>query len=219
MMIHLALDGLPDWAAGAGVAAFAYVHVAPVARRDGAHLSAGDRRPAAGRAGAGRRPADGARPVPRAGRQACALGAGPRAAGRDPRRCDGRDRRATTGTRPRSLRRPRVCASSSAMRRASAARSSAARCSRPIDLERENPNLIGGDQVCGSHHLAQNFLFRPVRGHARRHTPVRNLHLTGAADWPGAGHRRRLRLSCWRKSSPGGEDPRQVTGHGAITQT
>lgn len=57
----------------------------------------------------------------------------------------------------------------------------------PIDLERENPNLVGGDQVCGSHHLAQNFLFRPVRGYAGWNTPVGNLHLTGAATWPGAG--------------------------------
>lgn len=57
----------------------------------------------------------------------------------------------------------------------------------PLDLERENPNLVGGDQICGSHHLAQNFLFRPARGFARWNTPVANLYLTGAATWPGAG--------------------------------
>ncbi|TGQ45365.1 MULTISPECIES: NAD(P)/FAD-dependent oxidoreductase [unclassified Mesorhizobium] len=57
----------------------------------------------------------------------------------------------------------------------------------PLDLERENPNLVGGDQVCGSHHLAQNFLFRPARGYAGWNTPVSNLYLTGAATWPGAG--------------------------------
>jgi phytoene dehydrogenase-like protein len=57
----------------------------------------------------------------------------------------------------------------------------------PIDLERENPNLVGGDQVCGSHHLSQNFLFRPARGFARWNTPVKNLHLVGAGTWPGAG--------------------------------
>jgi phytoene dehydrogenase-like protein len=57
----------------------------------------------------------------------------------------------------------------------------------PADLERENPNLVGGDQVCGSHHLAQNFLFRPARGFADGGTPVKNLHLVGAATWPGAG--------------------------------
>jgi phytoene dehydrogenase-like protein len=57
----------------------------------------------------------------------------------------------------------------------------------PIDLERENPNLVGGDQLCGSHHLSQNFLFRPARGFARGNTPVAKLHLVGAATWPGAG--------------------------------
>lgn len=57
----------------------------------------------------------------------------------------------------------------------------------PQELEQDNPNLVGGDQVCGSHHLAQNFLFRPARGHADGSTPLKNLHLTGAAVWPGAG--------------------------------
>jgi phytoene dehydrogenase-like protein len=57
----------------------------------------------------------------------------------------------------------------------------------PLELEADNPNLIGGDQVCGSHHLSQNFLFRPARGHADGSTPIDGLHLTGAAVWPGAG--------------------------------
>lgn len=57
----------------------------------------------------------------------------------------------------------------------------------PVELEADNPNLVGGDQVCGSHHLSQHFLFRPMRGHADGSTPIRNLHLTGAAVWPGGG--------------------------------
>ena len=57
----------------------------------------------------------------------------------------------------------------------------------PVELEADNPNLVGGDQVCGSHHLAQNFLFRPAVGHADGSTPISGLHLTGAAVWPGAG--------------------------------
>ncbi len=40
----------------------------------------------------------------------------------------------------------------------------------PLELEADNPNLVGGDQVCGSHHLSQHFLFRPA---AR---PCRRLH-------------------------------------------
>jgi len=57
----------------------------------------------------------------------------------------------------------------------------------PRDLEADNPNLVGGDQICGSHHLAQNFLFRPALGRASGATPVKGLYLTGAAVWPGAG--------------------------------
>lgn len=57
----------------------------------------------------------------------------------------------------------------------------------PTELEADNPNLVGGDQICGSHHLSQNFLFRPTRGHADGSTPIKQLFLTGAAVWPGAG--------------------------------
>ncbi|WP_373049664.1 phytoene desaturase family protein [Thalassovita aquimarina] len=57
----------------------------------------------------------------------------------------------------------------------------------PLDLEAENPNLVGGDQICGSHHLNQNFLYRPVRGFADRSTPIDGLQMIGAACWPGAG--------------------------------
>ncbi len=57
----------------------------------------------------------------------------------------------------------------------------------PLDLESDNPNLVGGDQIGGSHHLAQNFLFRPMRGHADGHTPIKGLHMVGASVWPGAG--------------------------------
>jgi phytoene dehydrogenase-like protein len=57
----------------------------------------------------------------------------------------------------------------------------------PADLERRNPNLVGGDNLAGSHHLSQNFLFRPVPGWVRWRTPVENLYLIGASTWPGAG--------------------------------
>lgn len=57
----------------------------------------------------------------------------------------------------------------------------------PEELERDNPNLVGGDQICGSHHLTQHFLYRPAQGHSAGETPIGNLHLTGAAVWPGAG--------------------------------
>ena len=57
----------------------------------------------------------------------------------------------------------------------------------PADLERDNPNLIGGDSLSGSHHLDQNFLFRPVAGYSRYNTPVKRLYVCGASTWPGAG--------------------------------
>lgn len=57
----------------------------------------------------------------------------------------------------------------------------------PVDLERDNPNLIGGDNLSGSHHLDQNFLFRPVAGYSRYKTPVASLYMCGASTWPGAG--------------------------------
>lgn len=57
----------------------------------------------------------------------------------------------------------------------------------PLDLQADNPNLVGGDQIGGSHHLTQHFLFRPAYGLANGKTPVDNLYLTGASVWPGAG--------------------------------
>ena len=57
----------------------------------------------------------------------------------------------------------------------------------PSDLERDNPNLIGGDSLSGSHHLDQNFMFRPAYGFSRYRTAVARLYLVGASTWPGAG--------------------------------
>ena len=57
----------------------------------------------------------------------------------------------------------------------------------PLDLERANPNLVGGDSLGGSHHLSQQFVFRPFFGWWRYRTPVKHLYMCGAATWPGAG--------------------------------
>lgn len=57
----------------------------------------------------------------------------------------------------------------------------------PSDLERGNPNLIGGDCNSGSHHLDQFYLCRPMIGWSRYGTPIRQLYMTGASTWPGAG--------------------------------
>ena len=57
----------------------------------------------------------------------------------------------------------------------------------PEDLEHSNPNLVGGDSVSGSHHLRQNFVFRPAPGWSRYRMPIEGLYMVGAATWPGAG--------------------------------
>jgi phytoene dehydrogenase-like protein len=57
----------------------------------------------------------------------------------------------------------------------------------PADLERENPNLVGGDHLGGSHHPAQHFLSRLAPGIGRYSTPIEGLYMCGAATWPGGG--------------------------------
>jgi phytoene dehydrogenase-like protein len=57
----------------------------------------------------------------------------------------------------------------------------------PADLESANPSLVGGDQLGGSMHPAQNFFLRPFAGWSRYATPIDGLYLCGAATWPGAG--------------------------------
>lgn len=57
----------------------------------------------------------------------------------------------------------------------------------PEDLETLNPNLVGGDQLSGSHHPMQFFVFRPFPGWSRYKTPIDRLYMCGAATWPGAG--------------------------------
>jgi phytoene dehydrogenase-like protein len=57
----------------------------------------------------------------------------------------------------------------------------------PADLERENPNLINGDCNGGSHHLSQNYFLRPAFGWTNYETPVRQLYMIGASQWPGSG--------------------------------
>jgi len=57
----------------------------------------------------------------------------------------------------------------------------------PADLEKDDPNLVGGDNVGGTHHIHQFFFFRPVSGWSRYKTPVKSLYLTGQSTWPGCG--------------------------------
>ena len=57
----------------------------------------------------------------------------------------------------------------------------------PADLESYNPNLIGGDSLGGSHHPMQFAGLRPFPGATRYRTPIKGLYMCGASTWPGAG--------------------------------
>lgn len=186
LMIHLATDGLPDWQAGAALQGYAYVHIAPsldqMARTyqqaqagllpDEPVLVVGQ--PTAidpSRAPAGRhvlwvqvRMAPGQIAGDAAGRIAA--------------------RDWTAAAEPFAERALDILETHAPGLRA---RILGRRIVSPAEFEAENPNLVGGDQLCGSHHLHQHFLFRPARGHADGSTPLAGLHLTGAAVWPGAG--------------------------------
>jgi phytoene dehydrogenase-like protein len=54
----------------------------------------------------------------------------------------------------------------------------------PHDLERRNPNLVGGDVGGGSYRLRQ-VVFRPVPSVSPYRTPLRGLFLGSAATFPG----------------------------------
>lgn len=186
MMIHLAMDALPDWRAGAVLQRFAYVHIAPDLDQMARTYA---------QAQAGLLPDE---PILVVGQPTVF----------DPSRApEGRHvlwvqvrmapgtitgdskgeiaaRDWTGAAEPFA---DRALAILEAHAPGTQAKILARRIVTPAELEAENPNLIGGDQVCGSHHLSQHFLFRPARGHADGSTPLAGLHLTGAAVWPGAG--------------------------------
>lgn len=186
MMIHLAMDGLPDWAAGPELQSFAYVHLAPSLDQMARTYQ---------QAQAGLLPDE---PILVVGQPT----------GQDPSRApEGKhvlwlqvrmapgtirgDAAGTiTATDWAQAAAPFADRALDILERyapGTRAKILGMRVVSPQDLESDNPNLVGGDQLCGSHHLSQNFLFRPMRGRADGSTPVRNLHLTGAAVWPGAG--------------------------------
>jgi len=186
MMIHLALNDLPDWRAGGGLREFAYVHVAP-------DLEMMSRVYA--EAAAGLLPAEPALVVG----QPTAIDPSRAPAGKHvlwvqvrvlPAEIRG-DAGGTIAARgwdeAREPYADRVMDILESYAPGLKAHVLGRAVFSPLDLERENPNLIGGDSLSGSHHLDQNFFLRPVAGWSRYRTPVRNLYLCGASTWPGAG--------------------------------
>ena len=57
----------------------------------------------------------------------------------------------------------------------------------PLDLERANPNLVGGALGGGTAQLHQQLVFRPVPGMGRPETPIKGLYLGSASAHPGGG--------------------------------
>ncbi|MFN3938024.1 MAG: phytoene desaturase family protein [Gemmobacter sp.] len=186
MMIHLALDDLPDWKAGPELRRFAYVHLAPSLDQMARTYQ---------QSKAGLLPDE---PVIVVG-QPTAIDPSRAPEGRHvlwlqvrmaPGRIAGDSRGEIAATdwaaaaEPFAERALDIVESHAPGLRS---RILGRRVVSPAELEADNPNLVGGDQICGSHHLSQHFLFRPAPGHADGSTPIRNLHLTGAAVWPGAG--------------------------------
>lgn len=186
MMIHLALSGLPDWSAGNDLQSFAYIHIAPSLDQMARTYQ---------QALAGLLPDE---PILVVGQPTTV----------DPSRApDGQHTiwlqvRMAPGTIQGDAKgeiaatdwaeaaAPFAQRALDILDRYAPGTQAKILCKRivpPTELEQDNPNLVGGDQVCGSHHLSQNFLFRPARGHADGSTPMQNLHLTGAGVWPGAG--------------------------------
>ncbi len=187
MMVHLALDAPAPWRAGADVSQFAYVHIAPdvdtLARAytqaqngllpDSPLLIVGQTT-----AVDATRTPDGAhllwiqvRPLPRdiAGDAAGDIGARSwdEAAAPFAERVLDKLEAYAPGIRQHIVGRHVIS---------------------PALLEASNPNLVGGDSIAGSHHLSQNFLWRPAPGHSRYRMPLGGLYMVGAGTWPGAGN-------------------------------
>jgi phytoene dehydrogenase-like protein len=186
MMIHLALGDLPAWSAGAELRRFAYVHLAPsFAAMAKTYTEALD----------GLLPQE---PVLVVG-QPTTIDPSRAPTGQHvlwvqvrvlPWRIRGDAARAISGTRWDDVKEAyadRVIAIIERYAPGLSANILGRAVLSPVDLERDNPNLVEGDSLAGSHHLDQNFLFRPAFGWSRYRTPVAGLYMVGASTWPGAG--------------------------------
>jgi phytoene dehydrogenase-like protein len=186
MMIHLALSDLPAWSAGPELRRFAYVHLAPsLAAMAKAYTEALD----------GLLPVEPALVVG----QPTAIDPSRAPSGQHvlwvqvrvlPARIRGDAAGRITGTEWDAVKEAfadRVIGIIERYAPGFAANILARAVLSPTDLERDNPNLVGGDSLGGSHHLDQNFLFRPAFGWSRYRTPIDRLYMVGASTWPGAG--------------------------------
>jgi phytoene dehydrogenase-like protein len=186
LMVHLALDDLPPWAAGAAAREFAYVHLGPYME---------DMSLAYAQAVAGLLPE---RPTLVVGQPTAAdpsrAPAGKHVLWVQARVLPGRIRgdaaceiAATDWDEAKEPYADRVVGLLEEHAPGLGERILARHVLSPLDMERANPNLVGGDQLSGSMHPAQNFFLRPVPGWSRYRTPVEGLYVCGASTWPGPG--------------------------------
>jgi phytoene dehydrogenase-like protein len=186
MMVHLAMDDLPAWSADPGACGYAYVHVAPYME---------DMSLAYQQAVAGLLPE---RPMLVVG-QPTAVDPGRAPEGKHvlwvqvrvvPGTIGGDAAGAITSRQWRDAKEPfadRVLDIIEEYAPGTRARVLARHVLSPADLEDDNPNLIGGDSLGGSHHLMQHFFLRPFPGWTKYRTPIAGLYMCGAGTWPGAG--------------------------------
>jgi phytoene dehydrogenase-like protein len=186
MMIHLALDDLPHWTTGEELRRFAYVHLAPsLSAMARTYIDALD----------GLLPAEPALVVG----QPTAVDPSRAPAGKHvlwiqvrvlPSQIRGDAAGSIAGTQWDEVKEAyadRVIGMIERYAPGFAASIIARAVLSFADLERDNPNLVDGDSLGGSHHLDQNFLFRPAFGWSRYRTPIGRLYMVGASTWPGAG--------------------------------
>lgn len=186
MMLHLALDGLPDWAAGAELKRFAYVHLAPSLQQMAQTYT---------EAVSGLLPREPALVVG----QPTAVDPSRAPAGKhvlwvQVRQVPGEilgDAAGEIAARDWAEAKAPMAARVVALLERYAPGIESKILGRhvvsPVDLEAWNPNLVGGDQIAGSHHLSQMFFNRPIPGWSTGATPVPKLYLASASCWPGGG--------------------------------
>jgi phytoene dehydrogenase-like protein len=189
MMVHLALSGPAPWTAGDDLREFAYLHIAPLSEDLSATYDAAQR---------GLLPSD---PLLIVGQSSAVDPTRAPAGGHvlwvQVRTLPAAVRGDAAGTLAGggdlswdALAEPfadRVMAKLERYAPGLGERVLARRVLSPADLERSNPNLVGGDSLGGSMHPRQNFVLRPFPGVRPFGTGVRDLHMVGAATWPGAG--------------------------------
>jgi phytoene dehydrogenase-like protein len=185
MMLHLALSGPPSWEAGADLGQFAYIHIAPYLEDLAATYA---------QANAGLLPAEPMLVVgqtssvdPSRASDGCVMWVQVRALPAEIRSDAAGQIEARSWPDAAEPYAERVLAKLERYAPGVGGLVLDRTILSPLELERHNPNLVGGDSLSGSMHLAQNFRFRPFGEVSDYETGIEQLLMVGASTWPGAG--------------------------------